>query len=176
MLDISRHRELFDTEKFDTPITIIGVGATGSWVALALAKLGINNINIYDFDIVEEHNIANQAYNYSTDIGKSKVEALCNLITHNTTICPIPRNAKFTNQRLSGIVFLMVDSMKERKKIWESSIKMKSAIQLLIEPRMGLDVGRVYCVEPINLTHIKKYEDTYYLPTQRYYIHIYLPH
>jgi len=160
-LDISRHKELFNPYYFHTPITIIGAGATGSWLTLALAKLGIEDITIWDFDTVEEHNIANQAFELQ-DIGKSKVEAIKELVKINTNIEINTYNIRFTNQRLAGIIFLMVDSMEERKKIWENSIKMKFAVDLLIEPRMGLDVGRIYNVEPVNLTHIKKYEDTYY--------------
>lgn len=177
-LDISRHKELFNPYYFHTPITIIGAGATGSWLTLALAKLGIEDITVWDFDIVEEHNIANQAffqfgyYSLGTsksklslelgDIGKPKVEAIKELVEMNTGIEINTHNARFTNQRLAGIVFLMVDSMKERKRIWEESIKMRPAVNLLIEPRMGLDVGRIYNIEPMNLTHIKRYEDTYY--------------
>ena len=59
-LDISRHKELFNPYYFNTPVTIIGAGATGSWLALMLAKLGIQDITVYDFDVVEEHNVPNQ--------------------------------------------------------------------------------------------------------------------
>ena len=161
MIDISRHRELFDAEKFDTPITIVGVGATGSWVALMLAKLGIRGelITVYDFDVVEEHNVANQIYGLQ-DISMPKVKALSQLLIKITEIEIHAVNNKLTTQRLSGIVFLMVDSMEQRKLIWENAIKMKSAIQLLIEPRMGIDVGRIYNVNPVNLNHIGDYENT----------------
>lgn len=179
MIDISRHKELFNPETFFHPVTIIGAGATGSWLAIALAKLGIENITVYDFDIVEEHNIANQAYsilgcNFDAqpldllytpkfgDIGKSKVFALEEHIFISTGTTITVHNEPFTNQRLSGIVFLMVDSMKTRKEIWEASIKMKTSVVHLIEPRMGLDVGRIYNVSPCNLEHIKQYENTYY--------------
>lgn len=161
MIDISRHKELFNPENFNIPITIIGAGATGSWLALALAKLGVENITVYDFDIVEEHNIANQAYNIDV-VSQEKVVALSNLIYESTGTKINIYNEAFTNQRLSGIVFLMVDSMETRKSIWEKSIKLKPNIKLCIEPRMGLDIGRIYNVEPCNLTHIKEYENTYY--------------
>lgn len=161
MLDISRHKELFNPYNFNTPITIIGAGATGSWLALALAKLGLTNITVWDFDKVKEHNIPNQAFGLN-EIGMFKTKALESIISETTETVIKIKNQRFINQRLAGIVFLMVDSMEERKKIWENSIKMKVAVKLLIEPRMGLDVGRIYNVEPINLTHIKKYEETYY--------------
>lgn len=168
-LNISRHMELFDPDKFEYPVTIIGAGATGSWLALALAKLGITDITVYDFDIVEEHNIPNQAFRIfnpsvdsQTDIGCSKVQALYELIKESTGTEIKIKNEKFTNQRLSGVVFLMVDSMKARKEIWENSIKLKPAVKLLVEPRMGLDMGRIYNVDPMDMNQIKKYEDTYY--------------
>lgn len=161
MIDISRHKELFNPENFNTPIHIIGVGATGSWLALALAKLGIEDITVWDFDIVKEHNISNQCYDIE-QINEPKVHALKNYIDASTKTQIKIYNEKFTNQRLTGIVFLMVDSMSERKRIWEEAIKMKPAVKLLVEPRMGLDVGRVYNVNPCNLNHIKEYENTYY--------------
>jgi len=160
-LDISRHRELFDAEKFQIPITIIGAGATGSWLALSLAKLGIEDITVWDFDEVEEHNVPNQAYGID-DITYPKTEALEKIILHSTNTKINTINDKFTDQRLSGIVFLMVDSMACRKEIWENSIKMKPSVKHLIEPRMGLDMGRIYNVNPTNLNHIKEYENTYY--------------
>lgn len=171
-LNISRHMELFDPDKFEHPVTIIGAGATGSWLALSLAKLGITDITVYDFDVVEEHNIPNQTfrkmcidedgYSGRSDIGRPKVEALCDIIYDATGTSIKIKNEKFVNQRLSGVVFLMVDSMSARKEIWENSIKLKSAVKLLVEPRMGLDVGRVYNVDPMDMNQIKKYEETYY--------------
>lgn len=161
MIDISRHRELFDAEKFEIPIAVIGAGSTGSWLVLSLAKLGLTDITIYDFDIVEEHNVPNQAFGLK-DVGRPKVEALKDMILATTGVEINIKNEKFINQRISGIVFLMVDSMASRKEIWENSIKMKTTIPLLIEPRMGLDGGRIYNVEPVNLNHIKEYENTYY--------------
>ena len=53
-LDIRRHMELFNPEKFTLPVHIIGAGATGSWLALSLAKLGITNITVWDFDVVAD--------------------------------------------------------------------------------------------------------------------------
>jgi glycerol-3-phosphate dehydrogenase len=160
-LNVSRHYELFDPYKFDTPVTIIGAGATGSFLALSLAKLGITDITVYDFDVVEEHNIPNQAFGLD-DIGHAKVDALGQLIKNTTGSTINVKNEKFVSQRVAGIVFLMVDSMEIRKSIWNNSIKMKSAVKLLIEPRMGLDCARVYNVDPMDMTQIKKYEETYY--------------
>lgn len=161
-LDFRRHMSLFDPIKFgDTPVTIIGAGATGSWLAMEIAKLGVSNITVWDFDVVEEHNIPNQLF-YLSDVGKPKVVALQNHIKQATGLEINAKMAKFTRGRLSGYVFLMVDSMEARKNIWESSIKGKSAVNHLVEPRMGLNEARVYNVNPVDLNEQKRYEDCWY--------------
>lgn len=161
-LDLRRHMDLFDAYRFgDTPVHVIGAGATGSWLVLQLAKLGISNITVWDFDEVEEHNIPNQLFGLQ-HIGMPKVEALAQIVKEYTGLDIKTKNAKFQQGRLSGYVFLMVDSMKGRWDIWTGSVKMKSAIKLLIEPRMGLNEARVYNVDPTNVTHQERYEACWY--------------
>lgn len=160
-LDISRHKELFNPHEFNEPIHVLGCGATGSWVALQLAKLGVSDITVWDFDAVEEHNVPNQAFGIA-QIGKSKVDALHDLIYAQVGVHIKTRNERVTDQRLEGIVFLMVDSMSAREEIWNKCIKFKPAVKHLIEPRMGMSVGRVYNVNPMKLNEIRAYEDTYY--------------
>lgn len=160
-MELIRHLELFNPHTFNTPIVVIGTGASGSWLVLQLAKLGITDITVYDFDVVEEHNIPNQIFDLE-QIGEPKVHALKNYIECSTGTNIKTKNEKYERQRLNGIVFLMVDSMAERKRIWDKCIKMKTAIPLMIEPRMGMSLGRVYTIEPTNLSHIKEYEATLY--------------
>ncbi len=163
VLDIRRHQELFDADTFNTQINVIGAGATGSWLVLQLAKLGIRGdlIKVYDFDVVEEHNVPNQAYSVHS-IGESKVGSLWNVVHDDTGTEIKTFNEKYENQRLSGYVFLMVDSMSERQRIYKESIKLRNQIKLLIEPRMGLDVARVYNVDPIDLKQCERYEECFY--------------
>lgn len=162
-LDTIRHLEIFEPHSFTDKINIIGAGATGSWLALYFAKLGIsgNQIHVWDFDHIESHNVPNQLFGVD-NVGESKVGALWNEVKQQTGTEITIHDEKFEQGHLSGYVFLMVDSMAERKRIWDESIKMKSAIKLLIEPRMGLDVGRVYNVEPMNMAHVRAYEACYY--------------
>src|SRR5690606_15861194 len=162
-IDTRRHMELFNPETFTDNINIIGAGATGSWLALIFAKLGVKGeqIHVWDFDHVEEHNIPNQAFGIN-QVGEQKVNALLDIIQRDTKATIAGNNDKFNQQRLHGYVFLMVDSMAERKRIWENAIKLKSSIKHLVEPRMGLDMGRIYNVDPMNLTQIERYEQTYY--------------
>ena len=160
-MDLRRHVELFDPEEFTTPITIIGAGATGSFVAYQLAKLGIEDITVYDFDKIEPHNIPNQLFGIN-DVGEMKVDALKERIYNDTGIEIKIVADKFTTQRLSGVVIMQVDSMKERGRIFNQHIYLKPNVKLMIESRMGLDMGRVYNINPIDLKSSKRYQESLY--------------
>lgn len=94
-LDMRRHLDVFDPYKFgDTPVTVVGCGATGSWLVLQLAKLGISNITVYDFDVVEEHNIPNQLFGLY-NVGHYKVLALQDYIQQQTGLKINAKTTKF---------------------------------------------------------------------------------
>lgn len=57
-------------------VMICGVGGVGSFVAEALARSGIGNLTIVDFDVVEESNLNRQLMTSKCNIGKDKVEVL----------------------------------------------------------------------------------------------------
>ncbi len=52
-------------------VLIVGAGALGSNIAIALARLGFKNIGIVDYDVVEEENLSVQDYD-SADAGSGK--------------------------------------------------------------------------------------------------------
>jgi|LGVF01.2.fsa_nt_gb molybdopterin/thiamine biosynthesis adenylyltransferase len=55
-------------------VLIIGVGGLGGYVASSLARLGVKEITIVDFDKFDESNINRQLYANTKTLGKSKVE------------------------------------------------------------------------------------------------------
>ena len=159
-MDYIRQLELFDNSTFKKQIHIIGCGAIGSWVAISLAKLGLApQITLYDFDKVEAHNLPNQAFSVS-DIGSLKAEALKDEI-YRLTGQHVKTEGKYEEQRLSGYVFLMVDSMRERKRI-SKQCKFQSQINHIIDARMGLSIIRLYNINPNNLASIEKYKESLY--------------
>ena len=142
------------------PITIIGVGAIGSFTALSLAKMGASNLTVYDDDSVEIHNLPNQFYKTS-DIMHKKSGCLNSLIKEMTDIEIHNHFEKFSNQQIGGIVISAVDSMKARMEIW-NRIKLNPAVELYIDGRMGGQVFRVYSIRPTDYDDIKLYESNLY--------------
>jgi len=154
---------VFSPDKFgQREVHIIGVGATGSRVALSVAKLGIEKITCYDFDVVEEHNIANQVYGNS-DVGKKKVEALKQIVLDQTGVEIKAVDAEVDgSQQLRGVVFLLTDTMASREKIWNDALRFNLGVQLVIETRMDADNTRVYTVNPSDPDHVRRWEATLY--------------
>ncbi len=156
----TRQLDLLDPAQIRTPVTIIGAGATGSFTALTLAKMGVHNITVYDFDTVKEHNLPNQFYRTS-DIGKPKVIALQEIIEQFEGISIVAKNEKYKGQRLQGIVIVAVDSMDARIHIWKF-VEHNPDVKLFIDSRMGAEVMRVYSIDPNDFYACKEYEANLY--------------
>lgn len=168
-MDLSRHISVFSPDSVKYPIHIIGVGATGSFVAMELARMGCPVLNIYDFDDVEIHNIPNQYYD-TEDLGKLKAEALADklkLINPNITVnintsavLPVHDDEHKGIDEMAGYVFLLVDSMKVRKELWKA-IKENKNIVHCWESRLGSDQARVYSLD-MSVKDFAKYEADFY--------------
>lgn len=148
-VDALRHVKVFDPVIFgDRRVDVIGAGATGSRIAISLAKLGIVNLHVWDFDRIEAHNIANQAFGVG-DIGKFKVDALADHIKALTGLDIVKHNEPATPESEFGsVVFMLTDTMKSRAEIWEGAIEYKHNVEVMIETRMGAYEGRIFTVRP----------------------------
>ncbi len=59
----------------DANVTVVGLGAVGSYVVEALARAGIGNFRLVDFDVVQPSNINRQLFATRLTIGWRKVDA-----------------------------------------------------------------------------------------------------
>jgi hypothetical protein len=163
-VDYRRQTEVFQPHGFSKSVDIIGAGATGSHIAYILAKMGVNNMRVFDFDTIEEHNVPNQLYSLA-DVGRLKVDALRDGIERMTSIKIGAHNLKIENgveYSASNIVFLLTDTMKSRKDIFNSFLKLRPNVELVVETRMGADSGRVYAFNPARPSQAAGWEATLY--------------
>lgn len=172
-IDPTRHLDTFDPIAFGRrPIHVIGCGAIGSKVALSIAKLGVENLHLWDFDRIEAHNVPNQVFGLP-HVGQLKVDVLGKLLEAyagcKAQLHPVKVDG---SQPLSGTVFLCVDSMGERSsdgrirggrwEIWERGIRRNPAVEWLVEARIGVDSVRLYGVDPNNDVNVQRWEDAWY--------------
>jgi len=162
-VDTIRHLDVFCADKFNPKqVEVIGCGAIGSRVVLGLSKLGIEKIRVWDFDKVEEHNIANQAFG-NHQIGQPKAKAIASIVKEFCGIDIEVKQEKVDgSQKLEGVVFMCPDTMKARKEIWTRAMKLQPRVEVLLECRMGKDSCRVYCVDPTSRKDINGYEKSLY--------------
>ncbi len=57
-------------------VAVIGIGGVGSWAAESLARSGVGQITLIDFDQVAESNINRQIHADTLSVGKAKVLAM----------------------------------------------------------------------------------------------------
>lgn len=159
-MELLRQLQIFSAEKHKNKrIDVIGTGATGSYVSWLLAKIGLENIHLWDDDLIIDHNIPNQLF-FESQIDKLKVEAMADLIEKGTGVAVVQHAQKANGTETFGeIVFLLTDTMVSRKQIWQGALKYKLRTQLVVETRMGADSGRIYAVNPCKPSHIKAWEN-----------------
>lgn len=75
----SRHTEKLQRSLLSSRVAVCGLGGIGSHTAVFLARLGVGNLHIIDFDVVDVSNIHRQSY-FPHQIGMKKTDALKNII------------------------------------------------------------------------------------------------
>lgn len=155
-----RHGAFFGPEDADNKtFCIIGAGATGSWAALTAAKMGWHSFQIWDLDLVESHNLPNQAYDVS-HIGMKKVDALEQVLKQFNPSVTVDKHDYFFDAsnpdhvaELTDYVFIAVDSLDTRKAVYEV-IKLHPFINLVFETRMGFTHAELNIVSPSDILKI----------------------
>jgi molybdopterin/thiamine biosynthesis adenylyltransferase len=154
---LTRHFDLIDQDNLSVPITVIGAGGIGSWVTFALAKMGFENITVFDDDLVDIVNVGNQLYGFN-DVGQFKVHALRELC-ENVGSKVIANDELFEERdaiRAKGIVILAVDSMATRSMLHKA---LPNDV-FLIDGRMGAEKILIFTAQ--NAKQRFNYEKTLY--------------
>ena len=150
-MNLNKSQEFFDPTAeniCNKQINIIGCGAVGSTLAEILARTGLTKFQLWDMDVVNAHNIANQMFT-EADVGASKTEAVKRIMTE---INPYLKNTietkdAWTKQdRLKDYVFIAVDNIDLRKDIVKT-LMYNPAILGVFDIRMSLKEGTIYAAD-----------------------------
>ena len=141
-MNIQKHIEFFNPQEIDKNIHIIGIGALGSTLVENLTRLGISKLYLYDYDVVNEHNIANQMF-FTQDIGEEKVNALERTAKAINPAIEIIKCGKYIDQKLDGYVFMCVDKLQPRLDILNNN-KLNPFVEMYFDTRMRLTDAQHY--------------------------------
>jgi len=154
MLDIKRHKTVFDPTNFNMPLHIIGCGGMGSRVAEGLVRMGLglenkNPIALYDHDAFALHNLTNQWVSVP-HLLKWKVDAVrAQMLEINPQASVIIHPEEVRGEMpMAGVVFICVDSMDARRVIIDEVLEDSDRVRCVIETRMDAGVGISHCFDP----------------------------
>lgn len=143
-------------------VAVIGVGGVGGICAITLARSGVGNIIIQDFDVVEESNINRQIVaNYNT-IGLSKVDVLEKQIKEINPNCNVIKLKSFFDKDNLSLFTYNVDYVIDAIDSFDSKC-------LLIETCLNQDIkfissmGAAKKIDPMKVI-ITKLQKTSYDP------------
>ncbi|HEC60770.1 MAG TPA: hypothetical protein ENI27_00775 [bacterium] len=160
-----RQMDIFDPSENQVPVSIIGAGGIGSIVALALTKMGMKEVDVYDHDVVDLWNVPNQMFR-PNQVGDPKVEALKSVVHDLTGVSINPYKVEVGKNGTQvgapmrgGIVVSAVDSMEVREKIWKM-VKLNPKFRLLVDGRLGGESICLYSVNPCDPDQVELYEST----------------
>lgn len=147
-MNLSKSYEYFQPEKVKGKVHIIGCGSVGSTVAENLARCGIKNFVLWDFDTVESHNVSNQMFT-EEDVGEPKTTALAKLlfkINPEIKSSLVLRNQGWSGQALSGYIFMCVDSIDIRRKIVSEHMNSPN-VKAIFDFRTSLESAQHYAAD-----------------------------
>ena len=116
----ARQRDLVPRDRLkELIVTVIGVGAIGRQVALQLASIGVQRLQLVDFDTVDATNITTQGY-LQEDLGLAKVLACQRAMLRVDPAIDVEKvQDRFRpSLAIGSAVFCCVDSISARSAIW----------------------------------------------------------
>lgn len=100
---VSRHTPKVHQKVKNSKVAIAGLGGLGSNIAVMLARIGVGELLLIDFDIVEPSNLNRQSY-YIKHLGMNKTDALKEQLKEiNPFIKIITKNIKIDESNLKKL-------------------------------------------------------------------------
>lgn len=163
-MDLSRTESLIGKKNIEKlrkkHVTVVGVGGVGGYAAVMLARAGIANMTIIDFDDVASSNINRQIVAYQSTMGRKKVDVLKEMLLDiNPNINLVSHAQRLTKENISflitqtDIVIDAIDSTKDKLDL----IEYCKNNNIYILSAMG--AGNRYTIPEFELTDIYKTHD-----------------
>lgn len=163
------HSDLINLDRLgELCVLMVGAGSIGSFAAVSMAKMGIKNFEVFDFDTIELHNFANQLYSWK-DVGLKKIAILGNIMSRfgfspdeSSDRKFLGYDSEFTEEdiehvRMADIVICAVDNMATRKLLWELSKKCLN-VGLFIDCRIGGLQFDGFALNPLDINDRRFFE------------------
>lgn len=147
----------------EEPVIIGGAGGISSWLTLMLARANFAPI-VYDFDILETHNLGGQLFP-SSGIGKPKVEVLSEIVRSFAGVDIWVMNEKYVSNSMTGkYVFSGFDNMEARRIMfhkWTAQVSKspdeEQSEYIFIDGRLLAEQMQIFCIRGNDVGNIDRY-------------------
>jgi len=154
------------------PALVVGLGGLGSNLLWQLARTGIKNVIIQDYDRIDYSNLAGQLYT-PHNIGEYKTEVSMGIACSLSPGVSITRyNYPFVagNSKTHLFTFSCLDNMQTRKDVYKEWLSMINSMgfkthrkkAVLIDARCTVDYFCIYCVTSDNPYSMELYEKEFF--------------
>jgi molybdopterin/thiamine biosynthesis adenylyltransferase len=171
---LSRFKDAPWFPKKEVSCIVGGAGGIGSWLTLLLARAGFKPI-VYDYDIIEEHNIGGQLYTTkAVKENQYKIDCLDSIVKDFSDTSITTFNDKYTETSMGHkYMFSAFDNMKARKdmfNVWKQLIKdtieyngvaaidtPNNLTGIFIDGRLNAEQLQIFCVTFDTMDKYEKY-------------------
>ena len=159
-----RNKDLINQKNLNE-LTIIGAGGVGSALILSAALMGFKKIHVWDFDVLEEHNLSTTIYPESY-LGQSKTQAAKDIVEYFGCKTEIIEHGKFgLMDSLTPCTMMAPDNMEIRKIIYMNWIR-TSKRKVLIDGRMGALSMDIHTIDAYNDNYLSNWKPSREIPDE----------
>jgi len=158
-VDHVRHSNIFNVPA-SFSVSVIGAGGIGAITALALAKMGVQVMVVYDDDTVSHENIPTQFHRVN-DVGIEKIDSLeLTLREFSDELTYFGRRERVNQYSAlrSSMIVSAVDSISARQGIWQALTNGDSSWSWLLDARMAAEEYQHFLVDGHDREARKHYE------------------
>jgi tRNA A37 threonylcarbamoyladenosine dehydratase len=105
---LARIRLMLGEEKLErlkkSFVTVVGLGAVGSYAVEGLARSGVGRLRLVDFDVVRASNINRQLYALGSTVGRHKAELAAERVLDINPHCSAEKMNLFANEDTFGAI------------------------------------------------------------------------
>lgn len=142
-------------------VVVVGLGGVGSWAAEALARCGVAQLVLVDFDQIAESNINRQIQALGSSVGAAKVDVMAARVRDIHPGCDVRAVEQFAEQDtwpglLSGPVDIVIDACDQaRAKLMLARWSIESGVALVTVGAAGgkTQPQRVRVADLARVTH-----------------------
>jgi hypothetical protein len=153
-----RHSNIFNVPPYYN-VALVGVGGLGATTALVLAKMGVQQMSIWDGDTVSETNIPTQLHPVS-DVGKEKVYSLAETLEHFSDEIQLRAYPERITEEKDfnefHLVIAAVDSIQARKDIWIATTN-SPHVDWFLDMRMAAREFQMFLVDMHDSAAVEAY-------------------